>query len=207
MKYHSAPFQFIFVTETLPIFCFCSVLTRKTTVEPREAEKWSYYEGRLLRARTGLLIPVYVQLWLTFVWSLLQMCDLTFCWRMRLRWSSHSWSLGLSEWASVPCKHDSKYRHFNARMETERYTRWIPSVNPRNLSALYVDKMYKMSSGSDHRYVWYLMFLERPCHCIGLCESPAWRQNYCITPARTLKKLSGESVARYASIRLHATHV
>lgn len=81
------------------------------------------------------------------------MGDLTFCWRMRLRWSSHSWSLGLSERASVPCKHNSKYIHFNARMETERYTWWqkscrclekISSINPRNLNVLYMDKIDKI---------------------------------------------------------------
>lgn len=42
---------------------------------------------------------------------------------------------------------------------------------------------------------------------ISLCESPASGQNCSITPSRTLKKLSGDSVASYVSVRLYATHV
>lgn len=37
------------------------------------------------------------------------MVNQTFCWRMRLKWSSHSWSLTLSEWASVACKYNNKH--------------------------------------------------------------------------------------------------
>lgn len=49
--------------------------------------------------------------------------SLTFCWRMWLMWSSHSWSLALSEWASVTCNHNSKCMwrdgHTNTNKEKE----------------------------------------------------------------------------------------
>ena len=54
------------------------------------------------------------------------------------------------------------------------------------------------------------MFLEKklPLYLnISLCESPASGQNCSITPSRTLKKLSGDSVASYVNVRLYATHV
>lgn len=35
----------------------------------------------------------------------------TFWWRMCLKWSSHSWSFTLSEWASVTCKHNRDREH------------------------------------------------------------------------------------------------
>lgn len=133
------------------------------------------------------------------VWSVICCVRLTFCWSKWSMWSSHSRSPTFSECDSVVCKHNRNYPWLRVKgskcgkrkpVTGQRifFKAWILNKWKKNL--FFKDKLI-LFAGETVKDSWcffrWSLWLDLNS---GLAESPPWGQNYSITAARTLRRLS-----------------